>query len=461
MPPIHFRDTDRWRKATPFYKNNAGNWQKLAGWNRQQSGWGKFTSSGLALVIDANQENFNLKTYLQTNGLWSDTDPVVIDTLEIAAGVTIRSRQSNIREHTIRQVNRDASATVAYTAAELNSFYSQLPNDYGVTSISYTDAATNEVLKRFYAYQKLNEQCAFDTGNGWPAGSKINHLVINGVVFGQGGKGMGVNTKHRDSITQHGFTHAEHGWDALHTSIPVGKISVAGGLYGGGAGAGVIEVVTNFYDVQVLPSNILDITKGRLTSKDLVDNKLVDDVINYTNGSTPSTANTESVLVPAGHLGTAPQNGHPGGRGYGYCGTNTYGLLSPINTAPGKGTDGSFDGPGAKSPRFYSSGTAGESSSKIDIYVAHEAGGWGEDSNPDLAGYRIATTTAAEHFWMTVTRDKNTTSQPQLNVLENRMSGTTVTGKGYVIPAKGGRSVLGVANVGSFVGLENIKGEME
>lgn len=220
--------------------------------------------SGLNIIIDSATRiyDFNLKTYLQQLGMWSDTNPIVINSLTVTSQTTITTTKRNY----------DTPTDWCTMAAG-----DVVPDFVGFKKTKVlvpagTIGSGSPAFYRTHLTQDVN-RFAFTTGTGWPVGSVIKRMNIAGTIFGEGGKGddggayepysaAGYSTVVSSGIQPSGAYDANynflgwtsaaaiapraaqgHGDNALEITIPVLALDVAGLVMGGGAGAGVITPI--------------------------------------------------------------------------------------------------------------------------------------------------------------------------------------------------------------------------
>lgn len=231
-----------WKGAAPKV-NVGGAWKASDAWVRAGGLWYQASANGLKVTIDSATTlyDFNLKTYLQGAGLWPASGPLVIDELTITARTRITQ---NVGDSVVdNEVNYNVSTP-----------YRTLPRGYkGITIFA----------DNTYVFSNTQEDTAlypaFTTGDGWPTGSKINRIVVEGLIYGKGADGLGNPQTYygqwRTSAGQQGADVTvwailsgflgiglRHGWDAMKLTVPVGRIEGSGTVGGGGAAATTMGV---------------------------------------------------------------------------------------------------------------------------------------------------------------------------------------------------------------------------
>lgn len=194
--------------------------------------------AGIDVVIDSATPlyNFNLKSHLQTNGLWPATGPMVINTLTITARTTIRFPDMTVR------------------VPDFWGGQSAAPTQYSGwrTHIAAAAGSTNDIggtiHDPIYLYSQDLSIHAFTTGDGWPSGSLIRTINVLGKIIGRGGDGQGLtgltSGTYRSTpsggttqtLTLKGYVSRRHGWPAMEIKVPVNQLNVSGLVAGGGAG---------------------------------------------------------------------------------------------------------------------------------------------------------------------------------------------------------------------------------
>lgn len=236
-----------WKEAIPFVRP-AGSWKQADAYVRQGGLWYQTTSRGLDILIDSATPlyDFNLKNWLITAGLWSDTSPVIIKTLTITARTLIAHTQYTTRtQPEWGGKNGVPVQKVGFTLTKTISAGSVISNVSGGVTY-YT-----EYMHDVWAYTQDLTAHAFTTGEGWPAGSRIETFLIEGKIQGRGGDGAGIHgytqydtriwnttapTKQTNANNLASIVLFRHGYPAFRTTIPIGTLNVTGEVAGGGAG---------------------------------------------------------------------------------------------------------------------------------------------------------------------------------------------------------------------------------
>lgn len=239
--PIKVKASGAWKDAAPKVKVS-GSWKDASSFVKAGGLWYQASSNGLNIIIDSATTlyDFNLKTYIQDAGIWPASGPVVIDKLTVTARTVITQ---DVGQEVVAYEDRLANSTP----------WRATPRGYKMVTKSVV--ISGHTYYQFISYQENPDLYpAFTTGSGWPAGSLIKTLQVEGVIYGKGADGMGHTTTYAaqyqgpdgtiykvpgngSSTSEELLVGLRHGYPAVSLTIPVTTLTVTGGVYGGGAAA--------------------------------------------------------------------------------------------------------------------------------------------------------------------------------------------------------------------------------
>lgn len=416
---IHVNTGGLWREASPRV-NVGGVWKNADAFARQGGVWYQTTSSGINVVIDSATVlyDFNLKTWLQGAGLWSVSRPVVINELRITARTVITQ---NVGQE-----------VVDYEQRENSTLYRTVPRGY--QTIVRLEGSN-------YCFYNTQEDPAlypaFTTGDGWPAGSSIARILVEGTIYGKGADGLGgpttytaiCRTKTSSSITEVNSSQIfqsllmppisiglRHAYPAMKLTLPVGRLEVSGGVYGGGASSATwaIEVsrgpLTAGYNGTHHPIPVENWPK-KMTHKFLVDNPIT--TRSVSNGTTTDTTyfgfryGTYYMGVTTSPSGTflagpgGSMHGGGGGQGNGKGAGPALNMQQVFAQEPvsgfgpiagGNGTLTAAGAAAASRERYYNSDSKYGGATARDTLSPLSGGVWGE--KPPLGRFMVSTAAA-------------------------------------------------------------------
>lgn len=390
--PIKVKASGVWKDAAPKVKVS-GSWKDASGYVKAGGLWYQASSNGINIIIDSATTlyDFNLKTYMQSAGIWPASGPVVINELTVTARTYITTTPRVKVPLMYDTLTDTPTPPIPYTGFK----WARM-----VVPAKSQGTNQNSTMYRFKFAQDL-ARYAFTVGAGWPVGSVINKFNVLGFIYGQGGDGdddgmefvpggISYNWYANDGTypaTTTELCQSGHGDHAMHTSnVHITTLAVTGGVYGGGAGGSMGRYINT------KAADVVNTTYA----PPLVDVPV--DIAEFWPTNTPTSFGSGGLVWwPVQQLGVKDNvqtaaiqyamwriNGHGGGQGGGRGGS-IGGTRSVIRSAPQPGGAGTFAARGVCPSNLVDYDEAGEKVTltfKTAYVTGPQAGAWGEDSTP-------------------------------------------------------------------------------